>query len=171
MKPFLSRMEAYLNEHCDCLDIRHVSTFDERTFFEYDQVIFLFLTALNSIPSSTLEIFERLESQPKGKMEIYALIGCDEFEPEKCDISERILQNWCRKEKLQYMGSLKIGSILFVMKTISRFVVSNEIKKFAQAIINHQEFCSKTTMLTDHLFMKKANQYWNKEIKKINKKK
>ena len=169
MKPFLSRLEVYLDEHCDCLDIRHVSTFDERTFFEYDQVVFLFMVALNSIPSSTLEIFERLESQPKGDTEVYAFIGCDEYEPEKCDISEKVLQNWCRREHLQYKGSLKIGSVFFIMKTISRFVVSNEMKKFAQAIINPQEFYGKTTMLTDRIFMKKANQYWNKEIKKVNK--
>lgn len=69
MKPFLSRLEVYLDDRCDCLDVRHVSTFDERTFFQYDQVIFLFFIALDSIPSSTLEIFERLESQPKGPTE------------------------------------------------------------------------------------------------------
>ncbi len=67
MKPFLSRLEGYLNEHCDYLDIRYASRFDERTFFQYDQVVFSFPVALNSIPSSTLEIFERLEKQPKGR--------------------------------------------------------------------------------------------------------
>ena len=40
MKPFLSRLEVYLDDRCDCLDVRHVSTFDERTFFQYDQVFF-----------------------------------------------------------------------------------------------------------------------------------
>ena len=169
MKPFLSRLEGYLNEHCDYLDIRYASQFDERTFFQYDQVVFLFQVALNSIPSSTLEIFERLEKQPKGHVEVYALIGCDEYEPEKCDLSEKIIQNWCQREHLKYKGSLKIGSIFFIMNTLSRFVVSNEMKKLAQAIIHHQEFYGKTTMLTDRIFMKKANQYWNKEIKKMNK--
>lgn len=169
MKPFLSRLEVYLDDRCDCLDVRYVSTFDERTFFQYDQVIFLFFIALDSIPSSTLEIFERLESQPKGLTEIYALIACDEYEPEKCDISEKILQNWCQREQLHYKGSLKIGSALFIMKTISRFVVSNEMKRLSDAIIHHQDFYSKTTMLTDRIFMKKANQYWNKEVKKMNK--
>ena len=147
MKPFLSRLEVYLDDRCDCLDVRHVSTFDERTFFQYDQVIFLFFIALDSIPSSTLEIYE----------------------PEKCDISEKILQNWCQREQLHYKGSLKIGSALFIMKTISRFVVSNEMKRLSDAIIHHQDFYSKTTMLTDRIFMKKANQYWNKEVKKMNK--
>ena len=55
------------------------------------------------------------------------------------------------------------------MKTISRFVVSNEMKRLSDAIIHHQDFYSKTTMLTDRIFMKKANQYWNKEVKKMNK--
>ena len=45
MKPFLSRLEGYLNEHCDYLDIRYASQFDERTFFQYDQVVFLFPVA------------------------------------------------------------------------------------------------------------------------------
>lgn len=169
MKLFLSRLEGYLNEHCDYLDIRYASRFDERTFFQYDQVVFLFPVALNSIPSSTLEIFERLETQPKGNVEVYALIGCDEYEPEKCDLSEKIIKNWCQREHLKYKGSLKIGSIFFIMNTMSRFVVCNEMKKLAQAIIHHQEFYSQTTMLTDRIFMKKANQYWNKEIKKMNK--
>ena len=169
MKPFLSRLEVYLDGRCDCLDVRNTMTFDERTFFEYDQVVFIFPVALDSIPSSTLEIFHRLESQQKGFAEVYALIACDEYEPEKCDISEKILQNWCQREQLHYKGSLKIGSALFIMKTISRFVVSNEMKRLSDAIIHHQDFYSKTTMLTDRIFMKKANQYWNKEVKKMNK--
>lgn len=171
MKPFLSRLEVYLDGRCDCLDVRNTMTFDERTFFEYDQVVFIFPVALDSIPSSTLEIFHRLESQQKGFAEVYALIACDEYESEKCDISERILQNWCLREHLQFKGSLKIGSAFFIMKTMSRFVVSNEIKKFSEAILKHQNFSGKITMLTDRIFMKKANQYWNKEIKKVNKEK
>lgn len=43
------------------------------------------------------------------------------------------------------------------------------MKRLSDAIIHHQDFYSKTTMLTDRIFMKKANQYWNKEIKKMNK--
>lgn len=169
MKPFLQRLEVYLDGRCDCLDIRHVSSFDERTFFEYDQVVFCFFVALDSIPSSTLEIFQRLENQPKNQTEVYAMIACDEYEPEKCDISERILQQWCQREQLIFQGSLKIGSAFFIMKSLSRFVVSNEIKNFSQAILQHQKVTKKTTMITDKIFMKTANKYWNKEIQKIQK--
>jgi len=166
VKPFLKRLVVHLKENCDCLDLRNAATFDERTFFEYDQVIFIFFSFLDSFPSSTLEIFERLENQPKNHTEIYALIACDEYEAEKCHLPEKILNRWCIREDLRYKGSLKIGSALVIMETASKFVVSNYIKNFAKAVLKHEKIDLKVTMLTDRIFMKKANQYWYKEIKK-----
>lgn len=172
IEPFLKRLEVYLSSHDNCvIDVRNASNFDERAFFEYDQVVFLFSIALDSIPSSTLEIFEKLENQLKNKTEVYALIACDEYEPEKCNLSEKIIMKWCEKENLQFKGSLKIGSVLFIMKSASKFVVSNYIKSFASAILKHEETHSKVTMLTDKIFMKMANKYWNKEIRKKHKEK
>lgn len=79
--PFLKRLEVHLSSKENCVDVRSAENFDERTFFEYDQVVFLFSIALDSIPSSTLEIFQKLENQSKNHTEIYALIACDEYEP------------------------------------------------------------------------------------------
>lgn len=169
MEPFLRRLEVYLASQSDCVDVRNVSTFDERAFFEYDQVVFIFSTALDSIPSSTLEIFQKLEGQIKNHTEIYALIACDEYEAEKCDLSEKIIKKWCERENLQFKGSLKIGSFLFIMKSASKFVVSNYIKSFATTIIKHGTANLKVTVLTDKIFMKMANKYWNKEIKRKHK--
>ncbi|WP_050636699.1 hypothetical protein [Candidatus Stoquefichus sp. SB1] len=172
VEPFLKRLEVYLSGHDDCvIDVRNAANFDERVFFEYDQVVFLLTIALDSIPSSTLEIFEKLENQLKNNTEVYALIACDEYEPEKCNLSEKIIKKWCEKENLQFKGSLKIGSVLFIMKSASKFVVSNYIKSFASAILKHEETHSKVTMLTDKIFMKTANKYWNKEIRKKHKEK
>lgn len=166
ISPFIERLEVHLSRNSDCVDIRNIMTFDERTFFEYDQVIFVFLPALDSIPSSTLEIFQKLEGQKKNNTEVYAMIACDEYETEKCDLSEKIIERWCEREHLHYKGSLKIGSVFFIMKTASRFIVSNHIKNFASAILNNEEFYSRVTVLTEKMFMKKANQYWEKEIKR-----
>lgn len=166
VNPLLKRLEVYLSSHCDCVDVRNIVTFDERTFFEYDQVVFVFSTSMDSIPSSTLEIFQKLENQNKNNAEIYALIACDEFETEKCDLSARILEQWCIKENLKFKGSLKIGSMFFIMKTISSFVVANHIKAFAQKIIKHQDVHMRMTLLNERTFMKHANKYWNKEIRK-----
>lgn len=166
VEPFLKRLEVYLSSQSDCVDVRSAATFDARAFFEYDQVVFVFSTALDSIPSSTLEIFQQLEGHPKNHTEIYAIIACDEYEPEKCNISEKIIKKWCERENLQFKGTLKIGSFLFIMKSASKFVVSNYIKNFASAILKHKTVDLKVTMLTDHLFMKTANKYWNKEIRK-----
>lgn len=171
MYPFLERLEVYLSDQVDCIDVRNTETFEERTFFEYDQVIFIFSCALNSIPSTTLEIFNKLEGQEKNKTEIYALIACDEYEAENCNLSEKIMKQWCKNQQLVFKGSLKIGSSLFIMQGASGLVVSNYIKNFAHAIIDHQEVCLKVSMLTDKIFMKKANAYWRKEIKKKQKEK
>ena len=171
MQPFLERLEVYLEPQADCVDVRNTETFDERTFFEYDQVIFIFSCALNSIPSTTLEIFKKLESQEKNHTEIYALIACDEYEAENCNLSEKIMKQWCKSQQLVFKGSLKIGSSLFIMHGASGLVVSNYIKNFAHAIIEHQDVCLKVSMLTDKVFMKKANSYWHKEIKKKQKEK
>ncbi len=171
VQPFLKRLEVYLEDKSDCVDVRNITTFDERAFFEYDQVIFIFFVSMNSIPSSTLEIFSKLENQPKKHTEVYALIACDEYEPEKCNLAKQIMENWCNREKLSFKGCLKIGSALFIMKTPSKFIVCNYLKNFAQAILKHSQISSQVTMLTDGLFMKKANKYWNKEIKKVHKQK
>lgn len=171
MDPFLKRLEVYLSSQNDCVDVRSTSNFDERAFFEYDQVVFVFFTALGSIPSSTLEIFEKLENQAKQKAQVYAVIACDEYEAEKCNLSEKIISNWCQKEGMVFKGSLKIGSALFIMKSASRFIVSNYIKNFATAILGRKSIHLKVTMLTEKIFMKTANKYWNKEIRKKHKEK
>ncbi|MFQ9634097.1 MAG: hypothetical protein ACLRZX_10660, partial [Coprobacillus cateniformis] len=54
----------------------------------------------------------------------------------------------------------------FIMKSASKFVVSNYIKDFATAIGKHESVDLKVSMLTDKIFMKTANKYWNKEIRK-----
>ncbi|MEG0592571.1 MAG: hypothetical protein RR512_04610 [Coprobacillus sp.] len=171
MDPFLRRLEVYLSAKSDCVDVRSAGNFDERAFFEYDQVVFVFFTALDSIPSSTLEIFEKLENQTKHKTQVYAVIACDEYEAEKCNLSEKIVANWCQKEGMNFKGSLKIGSGLFIMKSASRFIVSNYIKTFAAAILDRKSIHLKVTMLTENIFMKTANKYWNKEIRKKHKEK
>ncbi|MCI9093508.1 MAG: hypothetical protein HFF36_06945 [Coprobacillus sp.] len=167
--PLLKRLEVYLSTQSHCVDVRNILTFDERTFFEYDQVVFIFMTAMDSIPSSTLEIFQKLENQEKPKTQIYTLIACDEYETEKCDLAERIVQKWCDKEHLEYMGSLKVGSILFIMKKPSKFVVSNYIKKFSELIIKKEKSALKISTLTEKRFLKTANRYWDKQIKKTKK--
>jgi len=169
--PFLRRLEVYLSSYLDCVDVRNILTFDERTFFEYDKVVFLFMTAMDCIPSSTLEIFQKLEKQNVNKVDIYALIACDEYETEKCDVSEKILQKWCEKKDYRFKGSLKIGSTLIIMKSTSKYIVSNYIKKFAQAIMNNQEAHLRVTVLTEKRFLKRANKYWYKQVKKTKKEK
>ena len=82
--PFIQRLESYLKKSCDLVDIRHVKNFDERTFFEYDQIVFVFMIAMNSIPSTTLEIFEKIEEYKNSNQEVYALMLTDEYECEKC---------------------------------------------------------------------------------------
>lgn len=32
VEPFFKRLEVHLQNHCDCLDVRNILTFDERTF-------------------------------------------------------------------------------------------------------------------------------------------
>lgn len=167
--PFLKRLEVYLSSHLDCVDVRNIVTFDERTFFEYDKVVFIFMTAMDCIPSSTLEIFQKLENQISHEIDIYTVIACDEFETEKCDLSERIMKKWCEKKNYHFKGSLKIGSALVIMKATSKYVVSNYIKRFANAIMKGEESYLKITVLTEKRFLKKANHYWYKQIKKTKK--
>lgn len=169
--PFLKRLEVYLSSHIDCVDVRNILTFDERTFFEYDKVVFIFMTAMDCIPSSTLEIFQKLEEQETNQIDIYSVIACDEFETEKCDLSEKILMKWCEKKHYQYKGSLKIGSVLVIMKAASKYVVSHYINKFANAIIKGEDSYLKITTLTEKRFLKKANKYWYKQVKKSKKEK
>lgn len=166
VEPFVQRLVVHLSRQSECVDVRNTQTFDERTFFEYDQVIFVFFVALDSIPSTTLEIFKKLEGQEKKDTEVYAMIACDEYETEKCDLSQKIIEKWCEREQLCFKGSLKIGSSLFIMKSASRFVVANYIKGFAMAILKNVHIYSRVSMLTENIFMKTANKYWNKEIKR-----
>ncbi len=166
VNPFLKYLEVYLEKKNVCVDTRDLNTFDERTFFEYNQVIFVFMTTLDSVPSSMLEIFKKLESQDKSHAEVYALIACDEYESEKCDLSEKIIKNWCCRENVKYKGSLKIGSTLFIMRTVCKFIVANEIKKFVSSICKHENVSLNVTLLNESMFMKKANKYWDKEIRK-----
>jgi hypothetical protein len=165
LEPYLKRLHVFLSEGNQIVDIRNPLTFDERTFFSYDQVIFVFQSTLDSIPSSVLEIFERLETASKNHQEIYSIILCDEYEPEKCTISARIIKKWCDREALIYKGTLNIGASLLMMNK-RRFVVANALKKFSKKIIQHEEVKMHLTYGTLSNFMKKGNLYWEKQIKK-----
>ena len=164
--PFINRLESHLRKSCEVVDIRNVINFDERTFFEYDQVIFVFMVAMNSLPSSTLEIFERLEKCKMKNTEVYALIATDEFECEKCDYAHKVIKNWSDKAHLQMKGTLKIGSALVIMQSTHKYVTSNRIKQFAGNIVNHEESSLTDTLFYQTTFLNKANQFWNKEIKR-----
>ena len=164
--PFVERLEVHLKKSSDFVDIRNVKNFDERTFFEYNQVVFVFMVAMNSIPSTTLEIFEKVKNFKHDKQEIYALLLTDEFECEKCDYAHKVIKNWCLREGLIMKGTLKIASSLVIMNSSHKFVTSNRIKQFANAIINHEETSLTDTFFSQTTFLAKANQFWSKEIKK-----
>lgn len=166
IEPYLKRLNVYLTERDATVDIRNAMTFDERTFFSYDQIIFVFMNNMDCIPSSTLEIFQKLEDQKKNNQEVYAVIICDEYEPEKCNISEKILKKWCEKENLIFKGTLKIGSGLIIMKSVSKFAVSSILLKFSSKVIEHQDVNMKFTLFSLKKFLKKGNNYWFSEMKK-----
>ena len=164
--PFIERLHIYLKKSCDFVDIRNVTNFDERTFFNYDQIVFVFMLAMNSIPSSTLEILNKLEGYTKNNQEVYGFILTDEYECEKCDYAHKVLKNWCDREQLNIKGTLKIGSALVIMNGSHKFVTSNRIKQFAECISHHEESALTDTLFSEKSFLAKGNQFWNKEIKK-----
>lgn len=166
LEPYTRRLNSFLTRKGATVDIRTAQTFDERTFFSYDQVIFVFINTLESIPSSTLEIFEKLENQKKTNQEIYAMIVCDEYEPEKCNHSKRIIEKWCEKENLLFKGSFHLGSGLVIMKSPRRFSVVSQIEKFASKIILHQDVQMSFTLFSLNGFIRLANQYWHYEMLK-----
>jgi len=166
IEPYLKRLEVYLKEEDTIVDVRNIMTFDERTVFAYDQIVFLFLITIDSIPSSTLEIFSKLENKKMEHQKIYSVIICDEYETEKCDLSEKIMRKWCEKKKLKYHGSLKLSSGLLLMKSIQKYSVCSLLKKAAKDIAGGNHLDVKTSLMTLKVFMKKGNQYWVKEMNK-----
>ncbi len=170
LSPYIERLQSYLKKTTEVVDVRNVRNFDERTFFEYDQIVFVFMVAMNSIPSTTLEIFEKLKTNTKPHQQIYALILSDEYECEKCDYAHKVLSNWCKRENLFMKGTLKIGSALVIMDSAHKFVTSNRIKQFADVIVNKEDAHLSDTLFSEKTFLTKANQYWNKEIKRYREK-
>lgn len=166
IEPYLKRLEVYLKEENTIVDVRNIMTFDERTIFAYDQIVFLFLITIDTIPSSTLEIFSKLENQKMGNQKIYSVIICDEYETEKCDISEKIMKKWSEKKGLEYQGSLKLSSGLLLMKSIQKYSVCSLLKKAAKDIAGGHHLDIKTSLMTLKVFMKRGNQYWIKEMNK-----
>lgn len=166
VEPYIKRIYSYLNKKGSVVDLRDTASFDERTFFSYDQVIFVFMNALDSIPSSTLEIFERISKAETNHQEIYAMIVCDEYEPEKCDHSKKIIKKWCEKENLQFKGSFHLGAGLIIMQSLRKFTVTMMIEKFVNKIINHQDVKINLTVFSLNSFIKDGNRYWHNEMKK-----
>lgn len=164
--PYLRKLKIFLEEEGNIVDVRNILSFDERTVFCYDVVIFLFLNTVDSIPSSTLEIFDKLESIELKEQLIYSIVLCDEYETEKCDISDKIVELWCKRRDIQYKGCLKIASVMVINKTIQRFPVTTMLKNASKTISNHQQLNSKITLLTLKNYLKVANKYWIKQAKK-----
>lgn len=166
VEPYIKRICSYLHKHNVVVDVRNMKSFDERTFFSYDQVVFVFMNALDSVPSSTLELFERISLTEKNHQEIYAMIICDEFEIEKCDHSKKIIKKWCEKENLLFKGTFQLGAGLIIMKSLRKYTVTMMIEKFVDKIINHQEVFMSLTVFSLNGFIKDGNRYWRNEMKK-----
>lgn len=171
LEPYIRRLDVFLRKNNAVVDVRDIHTFDERTFFSYDQVIFVFLNTLEGLPSTTLEIFDKLHNQEKNNQEIYAMIVCDEYEPEKCNYSKKIIKKWCEKEKLIFKGSFHLGSGLVIMKSIRKYGVVAQIEKFVSKIINHEDVCMQFTYFSLSSFVKMGNYYWKSEMNKKRKEK
>lgn len=171
LEPYMRRLDVFLKKNHAVVDIRDINTFDERTFFSYDQIIFVFLNTLEGIPSTTLEIFQKLENQKKNYQEVYTMIVCDEYEPGKCNYSMRIVKKWCEKENLQFKGSFLLGSGLVIMKSIRKYGVVAQIEKFASKVVSHQDVNMSFTLFTLSSFIKMGNYYWKNEMNKKRKEK
>lgn len=177
LEPYTKRLDVFLKKKNAIVDIRDASSFDERIFFSYDQVIFVFVNTLGGVPSSMLELFQKLENQPKNHQEIYSMIICDEYEPETCDSSMKIIRKWCEKEDLVFKGSFHLGSGFVIMKSMRKYGVVAQIEKFANKILKHQDVFMQFTLFTLNNFIKMGNYYWQvemnkkkKEVKKMNQK-
>lgn len=166
LEPYIKRLNVFLKKRQAVVDIRDILSFDERTFFSYDQIIFVFMNTLESIPSTMLEVFYKLETQKKDHQEVYAMIICDEYEPEKCDHSKKIIKKWCEKEGLQFKGSFHLGSGLIIMKSFRKYGAVAQIEKFATQICKHQEVNMSFTLFSLNSFIKMGNYYWQSEMNK-----
>lgn len=164
VEPYLKRLNVYLNEEDIIVDVRNIMSFDERTVFAYDTIVFFFLATVDSLPSTTLEIFEKLENIKMDHQNIYSIILCDEYETENCDISEKIVSLWAKRKELNYKGSLKIGSSLVILKTIQKYPVCTYLKMASKTIANKDDLDLKITLITLKSFMKKANRFWVKQM-------
>ena len=163
--PFVNKLEVFLNKKCQ-VDVRSAYGLDIRIINDYDTIVFAFINASNLIPSSTLELFDDISKFTNHSQNIYTLICNDEYEIDRCDYSERVVEIFCDQYNLNYKGSLKIGSCFIINRMQYGLVLTGHIKRFATAIIENKEVDIHYTYTSKKQFMKDANRYWHKLISK-----
>lgn len=168
--PLIEHLKAYLIGGSEFVDVRPSDTLRASSFAQYDKVIFAYPIALDTIPSSLLDIFKDLEAVPCKKADIYVLSCCDEYEPHHCQHSDRVVMNWCKSNHLSYRGSLNVGALYVMSQNVNQLVLYSYLKKMAVAILKDQDIDLEVTVFSLNSFMKNANRYWEKEIEKTIKK-
>lgn len=162
---FIDKLSVFLKKKC-YVDVRSAYGLDISIINDYDTVVFAFSNAANMIPSSTLELFDDLNHVTNSSQNIYIMICNDEYETDKCDYSERVVEIFCDQYNFNYKGSLKIGSSFIIHHMQYGLVLTNRIKQFATAIIDNKDISISFTYSNINHFIKIANRYWHNVISK-----
>lgn len=139
-----------------------------------DTIVLAFPLYVDAPPSIVLEFLDYIidNNIDLSSKKIYVIVNCGFREGEQNITAINIIKNWCRKVKIEYMGSLMIGAGEIVGKRKYRFISTKALKKLnlmKEYIESSKYFDDNiTTMnfLNSKMYCSLANFNWFRQCKK-----
>ncbi len=149
-----------------------------RQLQSYDTVVLTFPLYFDALPSHLLSFLVQWEKEQKSvpvKGKLYAIVNCGFFEGKQNRCALQIVENWCKKTGMCFMGGIGIGAgpMLNEIQAMAwehgpKAPVDKALRRMREAILTDTAIENSYVQpaFPRSLYMKMAHHSWNKQLKR-----
>lgn len=144
----------------------------------YDTILLTFPLYFDALPSHLLSFLMHWEIERQkhfAKVNLYVLVNCGFFEGRQNIHAIKIVENWCRRANVQFMGGIGIGAgpMLNEIQSMSwehgpKAPVEKALRSMNKAMLQNTAITNRFVQpaFPRSLYIKMAHHSWNQQLKK-----
>ena len=144
----------------------------------FDTIVLSFPLYFDALPSHLLSFLLQWEKERKRatvKVNLYVIVNCGFFEGKQNRYALQVVENWCTKSGMCFMGGIGIGAgpMLNEIQAMAwehgpKAPVDKALRRMREAIITDTAFENSYVQpaFPRSLYIKMAHHSWNKQLKK-----
>ena len=160
-----------------CMDIHKIPDIFHQ-LQSFDTIVLSFPLYFDAQPSHLLSFLLQWEKERKRaavKVNLYVIVNCGFFEGKQNRYALQVVENWCTKSGMCFMGGIGIGAgpMLNEIQAMAwehgpKAPVDKALRRMREAIITDTAFENSYVQpaFPRSLYIKMAHHSWNKQLKK-----